>query len=278
VFKSNQLPGADTALCAARKAKAAFVARSGYLPSLMDAIRYGEDSAQARSARDYEARLLPQADRVVVTTAFAAEEVVQRYGVSPERVRVIPNYVETERFAPKPAAATSRFKIGCIGRLDYQKNLPALVEAVSPLDVELVLVGEGPQKAHLAELAKAARAKITLAGNLPNQDLPALLGTLDLFVLPSFYEGHPKALIEAMSCGLPVIGARVQGIRELITDELNGLLCEADAVSIRAAIQRVMEDAALAKRIGQAAREYVLSNFSLPRVVEQELALLTELA
>ena len=109
-------------------------------------------------------------------------------------------------------------------------------------------------------------------------DLPAIMQDWDLFVLPSLYEGHPKALIEAMAAGLPVVGSNVIGIREIITDGENGLLAEPDADSLRAAIQRLIQDRALRQRLGRAAREHAVQHFSLDRIVELELEMLQAVA
>jgi len=80
-----------------------------------------------------------------------------------------------------------------------------------------------------------------------------------------------------MACGLPVIGTRVPGIRELIADGDTGLLCEPDAGSIRQAVARALGDPALRAQLGQAARQYVEQNFALDRIVDLEMAILNEL-
>lgn len=278
VFKSNQVAGSDIALAAAQKRKAKFVARCGYLLSEFQASKYGPNSGAALEAARLEQRVFDQADRVVVTTPFMAEIVRNRYGIVAEKITVIPNYVETDRFRPMGTLPGKRFRIGFVGRLDQQKNLFALIDAMIGLDAELALVGYGPQKDALAAKAAANKVEAIFMGNIPNNELPALLNTCQLFVLPSLYEGHPKALIEAMACGLPVIGTNVVGIRELVTDGANGLLCEPDASSLRIALQRSMEDSELRGRLGSAARQYVKQHFSLARVVDLELSVLNELA
>ncbi len=83
----------------------------------------------------------------------------------------------------------------------------------------------------------------------------------------------PKALLEAMACGLPCIGSNVEGIREIIKHKENGYLCETDAESIRQAILEVLEDGALRKNIGQNARRTIIDNFSLKKGLEKEVAL-----
>ncbi|MCW5877466.1 MAG: glycosyltransferase family 4 protein [Anaerolineales bacterium] len=278
VFKSNQVSGSQIALAAARRAGAKFVARCGYLLSFVDEQTHGVDSGPARAARQLEKRVFGAADRVVVTTQAIAQRIRENYGLPAARVSVIPNYVETDRFVPQKSQGNPRLRIGFVGRLAWEKNLFALLEAVSGLDVELVLVGAGPQKAELQARAQTLGIKLSLSGRMDNTDLPTFLNSCDVFVLPSFYEGHPKALIEAMACGLTVIGTRVSGIAEIIQDGDNGLLAETDADSLREVIRRAAGDASLRAQLGKTAREYTLRHFSLERVAAMELALLEELS
>lgn len=274
LIKSNQVAGAELALQAARRRGVPFVARCGYLLSDFEARRHGPDSAPTRQARALEARVFGQADAVVVTTAAMRDVVLANYEVPHERVRVIPNYVETGRFQPASPPSNPRPRIGFVGRLDTQKNLPVLLEALLPLDIDLVLVGDGRQHDVLYQQAQSGQATVHFMGQRPSEDLPDIMAQWDAFVLPSLYEGHPKALIEAMACGLPVVGTRVAGIREIIEDGVNGLLAEPDAASLRSAVQRLIDDGDLRQRLGLAARDYAVQHFSLERVVALELDML----
>lgn len=278
IYKSNQISGADVALRAARRANARFIARCGYLLSEFQANKFGHSSSEAQQARQLEAEVFSGADRVVVTTEAMSTSAIAMHGLDAKKVRVIPNYVETDRFHPKTSPRATSFCIGFVGRLDVQKNLPALLQAVTGLDVELLLVGYGPLRAQLEKIAESSGTAIKFMGSLPNLELPAFLNSCDLFILPSLYEGHPKALLEAMACGLPVIGTRVPGIQELIRDGETGLLCEPNAESIRVAIQRALADPDLRRRLGANARKYIEENFSLQRIASLELAVLGELA
>lgn len=277
VFKSNQVAGADVALKAARTAKAKFAARCGYLLAEFQEQRYGTKSGEARAARDLEREVFKEADAVVVTTAAMASSIKKRYSIQDSAIRVIPNYVETDRFAPSSRAPNQKLRIAFVGRLDKQKNLFAFVEAITPLDVEVWLIGYGPQRAELEKKTKGFKSTFRFMGNFPNAELPALLTSCDIFVLPSLYEGHPKALLEAMACGLPVIGTRVAGTREVIQDGENGILCETDATSIRSAVEQLVNDAALREKLGKTARSFIEEHFALDRVVELEMNLLNEL-
>jgi glycosyltransferase involved in cell wall biosynthesis len=277
VFKSNQVAGAQVALAAARRAKAKFVARCGYLLSEFQELRYGTKSAEAKTAQDLEREVFLGADAVAVTTNAMAASIKERYSVQDNVIRVIPNYVETNRFVPSKREPNQKLRIAFVGRLDKQKNLLAFFEAVAGLDVEVWLIGYGPQRADLEKKTEGAKAAFRFLGNVPNAELPGLLNNCDIFVLPSLYEGHPKALLEAMACGLPVVGTRVPGTRELIQDDENGILCETDSASIRAAIEQLINDASLRERLGKSARSFVEKKFALDHVVELEMSLLNDL-
>jgi N,N'-diacetylbacillosaminyl-diphospho-undecaprenol alpha-1,3-N-acetylgalactosaminyltransferase len=113
---------------------------------------------------------------------------------------------------------------------------------------------------------------------VPNERLPELLNAADVFVLPSQREGHPKVLLEAMSCGLPCVGADVEGIREVIQDGENGLLCSLTPKDMADKIYRLFSDPDLALRLGQAARHFVEANFDLDILLEKETRYLYSVA
>ena len=115
-------------------------------------------------------------------------------------------------------------------------------------------------------------------GNLPNIELSGFMNRSRIFVLPSHYEGHPKTLIEAMSCGMSVIGADSPGIREIILHGENGLLCGKDPESIAQAIKQLLDDPELGQGLGDNARQFVLQNYALEDIVKKELEIIKEVA
>jgi glycosyltransferase involved in cell wall biosynthesis len=277
VLKSVQVWGSEVALGISRRFGKKFVARCGYLLSDFVIQQKGEDSNHARESMRLEKCVFTDADRVVVTTERMSQTIRERYGIVSEKIRIIPNFVDTDRFRPPPRPA-SQGPICFVGRLERQKNLSALLQAVSDMDVELQIIGDGSLRSELEAKTANVQARVKFMGNVPQERLPGLLGRASLFVLPSFIEGHPKALLEAMSCGLPCIGTDVPGTSELIRHGETGYLCGLRPEEIRDAIATVIEDRSLGQRLGRNAREAIERSFSLVRVVGLETEMLEELA
>jgi glycosyltransferase involved in cell wall biosynthesis len=275
IVKTNQTPGSEVALRSARLWGKPLLARCGYMWSEFAARDQGVDSAAARHARHIESKVFSAAAKVAVTTPTIAADIGQRVPAAAAKTTVIPNYVEIDRFCPA-AGQTRDFDIIFVGRLAPQKNLSSLLEAVAPLGLRVLVVGDGKLRDELQQRFARANNQIEWLGNVSNADLPIYLNRARLFVLPSHYEGHPKALIEAMACGLPVIGADSPGISELIRHRETGWLCGTDASSIRAAVQQLLAEPELCAKLGSNAHRYVLEHFSLDRIVEMEVAVLEE--
>ena len=277
VFKSNQLPGAEIGLKVAARHKKPFIARCGYPYSLNVEAAQGENSAQAKRARRLEGRVFRRADRIVVTTEYIRQRLAERHKLDPQRFTVLPNFVDETVFCPR----NETVKPGClgfVGRLSPEKNLDAVIRALADTELQLEVVGEGPCMDQLRELADKMRARVYFWGWVPNAELPRLMNTWQAYIQTSFYEGHPKSVVEAMSCGLPVIGSRVRGIEHVLEHGRTGLLCGTDFEEIRAAVDRLMGDDALRQRLGAQAREFVMQNYALPLIAGRELEIIRETA
>ena len=205
---------------------------------------------------------------------------LENHSVEPARVRVIPNYVVTDTFAPMPEVRRE-YDLVCVARAAAQKNIDGLLAALASLkskgrDVSLLLLGAASTTPAVRSKVEANRLNVTLGGSIPNFELPKHLNSARVFVMPSHYEGTPKALLEAMSCGIACIGSDVIGIRELIKHDQTGWLCGTEPGSIESAIQHVLDDDRFRDRIGRNAQEFVLDKFDVDRVLELELELLHE--
>jgi len=277
IIKTNQTYGSELALWAARLFRKPLIARCGYMWSFNAALENGDNSPAAAEARRVEAKVFSAADRVVVTTNEMRQDVQRRVPETAGRVLVIPNYVDTELFKPSEETRQDR-TILFIGRIAPEKNLEALLEAIRSLPVSLILIGEGKLRPQLQKEFADLNGRVIWEGNVPNSRLPEHLNRAGIFVLPSLYEGHPKTILEAMACGVPVVGADSPGIRELIRHGETGFLCGTEPQSICTALEDLLAHPMLRREFGRNARQYVVENYSLARIGKMELAMLQEVA
>ncbi|MEM1250706.1 MAG: glycosyltransferase family 4 protein [Acidobacteriota bacterium] len=200
--------------------------------------------------------------------------------------------VDPEHFAPRrePVERTS-FGVVCVGRLVPAKGQHILVQALAELagkgvDVRLDLIGDGPDRESLEGLCEqlACRDRVTFHGSVNQDRLRDHLARADVFCIPSFAEGIPVVLMEAMSMEIPCVTTRITGIPELITDGENGLLVPASDVGrLAAALKSLADDAERRALLSRAGRVKVVEDFNsernldvLARVFERRLAALPE--
>jgi glycosyltransferase involved in cell wall biosynthesis len=201
-------------------------------------------------------------------------------------IATIPNAVGP---APQPAERATLERdwgldpkhtlIVSVGRLVPQKNQALAVRALAHVPAAtLVIVGEGPLADELkGEAADAGVAdRVVFAGLRP--DARAILGAADVVVLPSVWEGLPLVALEALAAGRPIVATAVRGLRELLTDEVDALLVEAnDEHALAKALRRLLTDPGLARRLGENAHARA-SDFSEEKMVESYLDLYSKLA
>ena len=273
LIKTNQMNGADVVLRCAQFWRKPLICRMGYMWS--EFVNYENGSVE--KVKQLENNLFRSADRIIVTTNEMRENILERIPDSKAKTSVVPNYVETDRFTLN-TDMLKEFDILFVGRLSPQKNVSALLTALSDLDIKAIIIGNGELRDELQSQFGDLNGKVSWQRNIPNSKLPAMMNRSRIFILPSHYEGHPKTLIEAMSCGMPVIGADSPGIREIIRHGENGWLCGTDADSISQAIQHLLENPDLAQRLGDNARQFVLQNYALEDIVEKELKVIKKVA
>lgn len=199
------------------------------------------------------------------------------------RVTLIPGSgVNVARFSPRGEARSDQrpLRVLFCGRVLWDKGVAEFVEAAglfSGSDVEFVIAGlpdaGNPSSVPVRCIEKWAKSGlIAYLGHV--EDMPALLRDTDIFVLPSYREGLSKSLIEAAACALPLIATDVPGCRDVIEHETDGLLVPArNGMALASAIRRLVEDRALAQRLGAAAREKALRDFDEQIVISRTLAL-----
>ncbi len=275
VLKTNQMLGSWSAVLAKILYRKKLIVRCGY--EWLEVMKRRKMAFWKLKAAAFLEHLSYKAADIVVFSNEADKEYARkRFRLDSRKLFIVPNFVDTRQFAPLPIEKEEG-RIFFVGKLEDQKNVFPLIEAVSSLRVRLIIVGNGSLRQSLEDFAKKRQAPVEFWGNVPNHRLPEELNKSQLFILPSLYEGHPKALLEAMSCGLPCIGTDVKGINTIIEHKKNGYLCEPSAESLRSAIETVLEDQALRVGMAEAARQTILENFTLDRIVLKELELYRKL-
>jgi len=253
------------------------------------------------TSNDIKARLLRPVVRMLLRLALDGpnarlillnpDDVVmfQQAGlIDSSRVRLVPGAgVDCSRF---PAAArhdlARPLRVLVAARLLWDKGLAEYAQAARLLlgkgrTIHFLLAGMPDPGNPAAVPESTVRAwvdegLIEWLGHV--DDMPELLGSVDMVVLPSYREGLPTNLIEAAACGLPLVTTDAPGCREVVMDGVDGLLVPVrDAVALAAAIARLQDDPALASRLGAAARAKALAEFDERIVIERTLAVYREL-
>ncbi|WP_203897759.1 glycosyltransferase [Virgisporangium aliadipatigenens] len=188
-------------------------------------------------------------------------DVMRRAGVFPERLRVLPLFVE-----PGPGKERPGGGVVYAGRLSPEKGVDTLIEAVGRLDGgTLDIAGEGPSRAELQALAgEVAPGRVRFHGRLARADLHALIRTAAVAAVPSrWHENAPLAVLEAFACGVPVVATSLGGLPELVRDGVDGAIVPpADPDALAAALGGLLRDPDRALALGRAGRDLVARDFT----------------
>jgi colanic acid/amylovoran biosynthesis glycosyltransferase len=193
------------------------------------------------------------------------------------KIEVAPLGIDPNVFLPRPfRESPEMFEIICVGRLAPAKAQFILIAAIDRLvkegrNVRLRLVGDGQDRAALERNVKTRQltGRVVFEGWLNPERVRELYRLTDIFALASFAEGVPVVLMEAMAMEIPCVATRITGIPELIRDGVDGcLVTPADEAELARAITRLIDDAVLRRRLGEAGRRRVLEKYDLAHNVD----------
>ncbi len=212
------------------------------------------------------------ADSIRCVTEDVRQQAIRAH-VNPRKLMVIPSRCDTALFDPvrvQARVAGSGRQLVYIGSLAGHKGMDVLLAAMPKIldrvpNARLRIVGDGPLRQALEEqvLRQGLAPAVEFAGYQQYSALPAVLGSADVFVFPSFSEAMPRAILEAMAMERPVVVTRVGGNPEAVRDGVEGLLVPpGDPKALASAVCRVLEDTALAEGLGRRGRQRVLDCFS----------------
>jgi glycosyltransferase involved in cell wall biosynthesis len=235
-------------------------------------------------------RLISRTDRLVANSRSVAG-FYGGIGFPADRMRVIPNGVEPP--APPGISRTQLLKeckipsdaklVACVGRLARQKRIDDLLWGLQVLRqadprAHMLVIGDGPERGALEQHARDVECveQVRFLGH--RDDAAQLMQLSDVFWLGSDFEGMSNSLMEAMSCGLPVVVSDIPPNRELVTHDTHGYIANVgDGVAFAQYTVRLFQDPELARRLGDQARTRMQSEFSVDTMVQKHVELYREL-
>jgi glycosyltransferase involved in cell wall biosynthesis len=264
---TNQAHGGWPAVIAGRLWNAKVIARCGMVHGECSEI-LGKTGSRAQKKAKVEKWTFKHADKCVVPTKELAEWVTDNYKIDPSKINVIPNYVDTELFKPS-GKAEKDFDILCVGRLVPKKRHRLLLESLRGSNLKIHFVGGGKLADEFNNIAAKSSIELKITQRVEHNQLPAFFNNAKMYVNLAKWEGHPKAMIEAMACGCTCIGARSPGIENLIIDGKTGILIEPEPEKVCETINKLLADSKLRAKLGNNARDFANEYFSLDKIFRQ---------
>lgn len=239
-----------------------------------------------RRLSEIEREIAQKSTLVVTVSEYSSRRIIELYGVEKEKVKIVPNGVDTSKFRFLSNCEGIKKKLGienrpCIlfvGNLIPRKGLNFLIEAAKYIVKSLrnaifLIVGNGPLKNYLVLYAKrlSVHRNFIFLGKVSDNILPKIYNCADVFVLPSLQEGQGITLLEAQASAKPVVAFNVGGVREFVMQNETGLLVEQDSSKLAEAILELLNDKSLRIRMGMLGRKFVCERFSWNICVEKML-------
>jgi len=212
----------------------------------------------------------------ITTVSLSVAKELKQYGLDSDRITVVGNGVDEKLFSPSRNRKPVEEYVLYTGVLRARKGLFDLIECAKHVCethpyTRFLICGNGPFFPRLQEkvLKMGLQERILFLGHVTREKLVHLYQNATIHVVPSHYEGLPTVLLEAMSCGIPVVATNVGGNGEVISSGVNGLLVPPKSPEIMAkAISRLLDDRALRERIGRAARKTIEEHYTWDKIVE----------
>lgn len=234
------------------------------------------------TCRNVVDKILARVTALIIANSNGVKRSCLKRGLPSEKLKVIPNSCDLEIFGQREDSGKIKRElgikdgsllVGSIGVLRPEKGHRFLVHSIPAVlnifpEAIFILVGDGPQREELEELSVklGIPQKVNFLGQ--RRDVPDILSCLNVFVLPSLYEGLPNAVLEAMACGLPVVATDVEGTNEVVVDGETGILVSPkDPERLAEAIISLLKNKELARQMGEAGQKRVEEKFSLEKMV-----------
>ncbi|WP_371803568.1 glycosyltransferase family 4 protein [Candidatus Lokiarchaeum ossiferum] len=270
IIKTNQMRGAWS-LFFMKLLNKKLILRTGYTWSL-----FLKKEIHQNKPLIFVVRLIERILYKLVNYSFVTSKEDKKYVKSSylknsnNQITLISNYIDTDLF--KPLINGRKDELIYIGRLSPEKNLINLLKAVEKTRLCLTIVGDGILYEDLLNFSVNRNLSVSFIKHIANEELPLKLNCFKYFILPSYHEGMPKVLLEAMSCGLCCFATNVSGSRELIENMKTGILIpDCSSLSISKSLSLIKKKQLPLEEISKQSRKYILENCSLKYTINKEL-------
>jgi glycosyltransferase involved in cell wall biosynthesis len=245
--------------------------------------------------RIFEEKMLERSNKIIAVSDFTRRELLQYYKVKEEKIRVIHNGVDVNKFKPASDKRKAKEELGLnpediailsVGRLYARKGLFTLIESIPAVvrrfrNAKFIISGKGQSNEMKKLIAHAEKLRIRdniiFTGYFPDKKLPKLYQAADVFAFSTFYENLPFAVLEALATGLPVVTTCVGGIPEMIDSGKNGFMVQPfNAKELSDRVLHFLEHPAEADEMGFLARKTILERFDWRFIVKKVLKVYEE--
>ncbi|MCJ7666242.1 MAG: glycosyltransferase family 4 protein [Actinobacteria bacterium] len=202
-------------------------------------------------------KILNSALKIIVPTEDYISIIGKKYTISETKIYEVPNGVEQKYFKSMSTKLQSPIRLLSVGRLCKQKNIPLLIQSFKLVieknhwNAELHIVGEGEEKNNILNLIKKEKLekKVLLHGTLRGKDLYSIYSSSDIFILTSRYESFGIVLIEAMASGLPIVASNIISVKNIIKNNITGLLVEQTPKDFAKAVEKLIGNSKLREKL-----------------------------
>ena len=223
-------------------------------------------------SRHLESGIIKSSDRITTVSNSVSIDLQRFYGLKDSEINIVGNAVNDRFLTSNSGKEKERDGyVLWVGRIDYGKGLFDLISAMKIItrerpDVKLILVGEGPLRAELIKEVYKRRLhkNVFFLGFFPNEKLPNIYKNASVYVQSSYSEGLPTTVLEAMSCGTPVVATKVSGNVDIVKDGESGILVPPkDPVSLAKSIIHIIDNPEYGKQLGNNSRQIIRENYTL---------------
>ena len=277
ITKQNQLLGSWVSFIFKKITSSKFFIRTGY-------DMYFFSRAEKKSYIKQKLYMLltlfslNSADLYSVTSKADYDFLLKTFKFKRKKLKILRNWVETSQSIK---SENRNDKLVSIGRLEYQKNYQFLLKEISGQNISLIIYGSGSQREELLNLSKNLNVNLEIIDSISNSELIDNLQNSKYFILPSNYEGNPKALLEAMSVGCIVFASNIKNHNEIINHRVNGFLFDLDSGSLKDVLNQVLNNSKFNKEelefISKNAVKTIKNDYSISKIFNEEKNMLDDL-